>query len=54
MFRHSELVFEKGVEVATKYTSKIDDSCKILSMVYMIILAMYMIEEFFYAALDIK
>lgn len=40
--QHSELILEKGIETVTRHSSHIDDS------------TMYLVEEFFYSALDLK
>lgn len=51
MFRHSELILEKGIETVTRYSGSIDDSSK---KCFLYCEAMYLVEEFFYAALDVK
>jgi hypothetical protein len=46
-------MFEKGIETVTKYSASIDDSSKEMRRSIKS-LALYMVEEFYYAALEIK
>ena len=50
-YRHSELLLEAGVLLLTKYFSSIDDSSNELLLT---LLDLYLIEESFYSALDVK
>jgi len=50
--RHSELLLEKGIDVVQNHFGQIDESSKGLYIDDTV--DMYMVEEFFYAALDVK
>lgn len=51
-YSHSEIILEKGIEMCQKYSGSIDESSKCHKL--NILSALYMIEEFFVAALELK
>ena len=51
-YSHSEIILEKGIEMCQKYSGSIDESSKCQKLNNLS--ALYMIEEFFVAALELK